>query len=310
MSLRINLQETIPSNVERIMQSFLEDCKTSLQNDEPHKAIHQTRKNMKKMRAFCRLLRDEIGNKNFKKTNTFYRDVARQISEERDISAMQETLIMLHDELDVQLCGQAYTDIKNHFSSRKAAVTRLRINRDRILDKVMDDLKNADKYHQKWKVKNRGFDVFAKGVEITYTRCQKAMKLAYKKKDTEHFHEWRKRCKYLRYEVDFLRDIWKEPMSTLESELHQLTDYLGNDHDLAVLKSYIQGMQYENEEAIAAIFALIDTKRKEYQKLAKPLGQRILWEAPDQFVSRLASYWKYGLKEFSIKQEQPPLAVS
>lgn len=310
MSLRIDLKETVPSNVERIMQTFLDECRTSLQLEDPHKAIHEARKGMKKMRAFSRLVRGEIGKKRYRQTNTYYRDVARQISEARDITAMLNTLQDLYEALDAALCEQTFQDIKNHLVSRKAAVSRIQINRDKLLEKVLKDLEKAEKIHGKWKIKREGFGVFASGIKITYTKCQQAMKKAYKKQSTENLHEWRKRCKYLRYEVDFLRDIWPEPMKALESELHQLTDYLGDDHDLAVLKAYVESMNHENEEALTAILALMDQKREELQTLAKPLGKRILYESPDQFVNRLAYYWKHGLKDFAIKENQPPLSIA
>lgn len=310
MSLRIDLNETVPFNIERIMQTFLDECRTSLQQEDPHQAIHEARKGMKKMRAFSRLVRGEIGKKRYKQTNTYYRDVARQISEARDITAMLDTLQDLYEALDAALCEQTFQDIKNHLVSRKSALSRIQINRDKLLENMLNDLEKAEKIHGKWKIEQNGFEIFFKGIKITYSKCQQAMKKAYKKQSTKNLHEWRKRCKYLRYEVDFLRDIWPEPMKSLERELHQLTDYLGDDHDLAVLKAYVESMHLENEEALTAIFALMDHKREELQTLAKPLGKRILYESPDQFVNRLAYYWKYGLKDFAIKENQHPLSIA
>lgn len=307
MSLRLDLNEAVASNTERIMQTFLDECRTSLQKEDPHTAIHETRKTMKKMRGFSRLVRGEIGKKRYRQTNQYYRDVARQLSEARDITAMLDTLQNLHEALDIELCGQAFQDIKNHLSSRKAAVSRIQINRDKLLENVLEDLNKAEKIHSKWKIRQKGFDVFSKGIKITYGKCQKAMKNAYKKQSTENLHEWRKRSKYLRYQVDFLRDIWDEPMKTLENELHQLTDYLGDDHDLAVLKDYIEGMHYENEKAVSAMFTVMEQKRDELQKLAKPLGKKILYESPEQFVARIAYYWKQALKESEVKEDQPSL---
>lgn len=309
MSLRIDLKESVQSNTERMLQVFLDDCRTSLQNEDPHKAIHESRKTMKKIRAFCRLMRGEIGSKTYRKSNTFYRDVARQLSDARDITAMLDTLQHHQEDLDTPLSGQAFQDIKNHLTSRKAAVSRIQINKDKLLENVQEDLKKAEAIHAKWKVKHDDFSAFAKGIQKTYAQCQDAMKEALKKKSTKSFHEWRKRCKYLRYEIDFLREIWPEPMKTLEKELHQLTDYLGDDHDLAVLKTYIKSMPLEKNEAIAAMFALFDQKRKELQAQAKPLGKRILCESPDQFVSRLGSYWKHALKAPEVKENPSSLTI-
>lgn len=300
MSLRIDLKETVPSNAAHILQSFLDECRNALQQDDPHKAIHEARKTMKKIRAFCRLFRGEIGKKRYKKTNIYYRDVARKISEERDVTAMLETVNQLNEEVDQTLCGQTLQDLKNHLTSRKSAISRIQINQQKLLENVLEDLKKGETIHAKWKIKNDDFTAFSKGIALTYSKCQEAMKKAYKKPSTANFHEWRKRSKYLRYEVDFLRDIWKKPMKTLEKELHQLTDYLGDDHDLAVLKTYVEGMNLENTEAQAALFSVMDEKRKKLQILGKPLGKKILSETPEQFLARLSDYWKQKHKEIAI----------
>ncbi|MDF9797028.1 CHAD domain-containing protein [Catalinimonas alkaloidigena] len=300
MSLRIDPKETVPSNAERILQSFLDECRASLQNDDPHQAIHEARKTMKKMRAFSRLFRGEIGNKKYRSTNKYYRDIARKISGERDVSAMLDTVNKINEEVDQALCGQTIQHIKNHLTSRKAAISRIQINQEKLLDKLLEDLKEGETVHARWKIKNDDFSAFSKGIAITYGKCQKAMKKAIKKPTTENFHEWRKRSKYLRYEIGFLRHIWKKPMKALEKELHQLTDYLGEDHDLAVLRTYAESMNLENKDEEAALFSIMSEKRKKLQSLAKPLGKKILSESPEQFVARLSDYWKQKHKEITI----------
>ena len=53
--------------------------------------------------------------------------------------------------------------------------------------------------------------------------------------DPEAYHELRKRAKDLRYTVDFLEPVWPEVLSVWASELHVLTDRLGEGNDLTVL---------------------------------------------------------------------------
>lgn len=310
MSQKIDLRESILSNAERIMQALLDECRSSLQQEDPHKAIHEARKTMKKMRAFTRLLRGEIGEKKYRKTNLFYRDVARQLSEARDVTAMLDTLQSLQETFDMNISGQTLQDIKNHLASRKAAVSRIQVKRDKLLENVLKDLEKGESIHDKWKIKSEDFSAFSKGIERTYSQCQQAMKKAYKKPSSKNFHEWRKRSKYLRYEIDFLQDIWPEPMRALENELHQLTDYLGDEHDLAVLKAYMEGMSYENQEAISSMIATIDQKTEVLRSLAKPLGKKIFYDDPKRFVGRLAYYWKQTLKESDMTEETPLLATT
>ncbi|MFP4290011.1 MAG: CHAD domain-containing protein [Cyclobacteriaceae bacterium] len=310
MSFRIDLQETLAMNAERIMQGRLDKCREKLQNENPHEAIHDARKQMKKIRAFARLYRGEIGEKKYQKTNAYYRDIARQMSEARDTAALLTTLDKLYGSLDKDLCAKVFDDIKNHLASRKSAVSRIAINRDHLLEKVDADLASGEDIHRKWKIKNNDFSALSPGIEKTYERCQQAMKKAYKKNSVKAFHEWRKRAKYLRYEVDYLRNVWPQPMKALEKELHQLTDYLGDDHDLAVLKEYIKKMEHDESDARTAILSLIEKKQQVLREKALPLGKAILYESPDDFSSRLAFYWKKQLKTYKLEEKQTPLSVS
>ena len=49
-------------------------------------------------------------------------------------------------------------------------------------------------------------------------------------------HEWRKRVKDLWYHVTLLEDAWKPVMSALADEAHELSDRLGDEHDVSVLR--------------------------------------------------------------------------
>ncbi len=310
MSLRIDLREKVSTNAERIMSGRLEKCRAALEQDNAHHAIHDARKQMKKLRAFNQLMRKEIGQKKYKMTNMYYRDIAKKISDARDAAAMLETMNVIAKDVSSNAEEKAFKDIKNHLVARKSAVSRTMIKQKDLLETVKSDLARAEKMHTSWKIKSKGFAAFSGGLGKTYKRSQKAMKKAYKKNTAEAFHEWRKRAKYLRYHVDFLREVWHKPMKSLEKELHQLTDYLGDDHDLAVLKTHIQQMDYEDQEARSALIFIIDRKRAELQRLARPLGAKILMDSRKDFLNRLAFYWKKSLKEHQIKHEEQPLSLS
>jgi CHAD domain-containing protein len=68
---------------------------------------------------------------------------------------------------------------------------------------------------------------------------------------SENFHEWRKRVKDLSYHLQMLNPIWPEQICAAASELKELSDYLGDDHDLVLLEQAIAAKTkqegFENE---------------------------------------------------------------
>jgi len=302
MSLTIHVQQKAGDNAQRILNSYLQKCREALELKDAHQAIHESRKQMKKIRAFNRLHRYSISEKKYQMTNTYYRDIARLMSDARDATAMLESLRHISEDLEGEAQEKAFRDIKNHMISRKSAVSRNKINQGKLLDQVKASLSRAEKINTSWRVKRDGFDAYHGGLKKVYKDCQKAMKKTYKKESDANFHDWRKRVKDLRYQIAYLEEVWKLPMQGLEEELHQLTDYLGVHNDLAVLKAYIQQMDYDHQEAITALVSLIESKQKNLRKHARPLGAKLLYEPKSEFVDRIAFYWQMRLKESKLLQ--------
>jgi CHAD domain-containing protein len=115
---------------------------------------------------------------------------------------------------------------------------------------------------------------------------------------SEAFHEWRKRVKYHRYHVRMLRDAWPAILDPWREQLHQLSDLLGEDHDLAVLGGTLERYgAFDEAVDRSAISALIDRRRTELQARAHPLGERLLAEKPGRLVRRLSAYWEAWRRE-------------
>ena len=160
MSLRIHLGQKNKKNTKRILSGRLEKCRAALEQPDAHAAIHEARKEMKKIRAFSRLLRAEIGEKAYRMTNMYYRDLGKQLSEARDAAAMLGTLNLIADEVSQERAQKAFRDIKNHLVSQKSAASRTIIKGDELLNTLKAELGRAEKIHASWKVKHENFEAY------------------------------------------------------------------------------------------------------------------------------------------------------
>jgi hypothetical protein len=82
-------------------------------------------------------------------------------------------------------------------------------------------------------------------------------------------------------------------MKRLAGQAHQLTNLLGEDHDLAVMLSVVgevsqQGLCIEAD----ALTGIIDQRRRVLQVRAFALGERIYKRKTKAFLRRLKRYWK------------------
>jgi hypothetical protein len=142
-------------------------------------------------------------------------------------------------------------------------------------------------------IENNDFSVIRGGIQRVYRRGKKLFLTAYKNPNVRIFHEWRKNVKYLWYELEFLGAIWPSLLSIIVDELHTLSDYLGYDHDLAVLrlKSLESPHLFFSKTELLSLIQIIDLDRLHLEERAKPLGMRLYADRPGVFIDRLQVFW-------------------
>jgi len=86
------------------------------------------------------------------------------------------------------------------------------------------------------------------------------MGTAYDDPVAANFHEWRKQAKYHHYHMRLLRELWRPVMHSLENETDDLSDVLGDDHNLDVLhKTLLKSpKKYGTKRDIQVLLGLID----------------------------------------------------
>lgn len=289
-------REELRSIARKQVERALED----LDDDDRHVAVHQVRKRGKKVRALLRLVRPSAPEL-YERENVAFRDAMRSVSAARDAAVALET----YDELVTGFVdaeeSRALAPVRAALADRRAAVVDDDLEDD--LAAIRSDLEAACQRIETWDLDGQGVEVIAGGLAKTYDRCRDRLETAYEDPTSEAFHEWRKRVKYHRYHVRILQDVWPKVMKAHRKELHRLSDLLGDDHDLAVLREDLLAApdDYGGEEPVAAVTAFIDRRRAELQDEANTLGRRCFTEPTDRFVDRIEAYW-------SVTVTAPPSA--
>jgi len=298
MAYRFKRGETVKSGLRRIAHEQIE--KAIGEVDDPSlgsdATVHQVRKRCKKLRGLLRLVRPTIGD-TYARENAFLRDAARSIATLRDAESVLEAFDRLVEHFSEPV------DVSGLQPVRETLLAR----RERIKAELIDDASRIEDFRKrmtgvlkrsaKWKPSKKEFKALAGGLEKTYARACDAMVAAYENPNTERFHEWRKRVKYHWYHTRLLQNTWREVMTERRRELKSLSDLLGDDHDLAVLRETVTSECFRDEsgassETLQALLGLIDRRRAELQATARPLGERLFLAAPKTFADNVSTYWK------------------
>jgi CHAD domain-containing protein len=281
---RLKEDEPLPEGIARVARGRIDHAIDELcgrRDSTPVEAVHEARKDMKKLRALLRLVRGELGRQTYARENACFRDAARELAGQRDADVMLETL----DRLTYLPAGQAWE-------------VRKRIQAD--LDRNGDDgdrtaaarsavaiLEEARGRVSTWPLERDSFDALAKGLEKTYRRGRREFEAARGEPTVESLHEWRKRVKHLWYHHTLLRSLWPTVMEVTGDEAHALSDHLGDDHDLAVLAAWVE----EHGGAGPEFRAAVERRRSELQAEAFTLGARVYADKPKAYTRRLKGLW-------------------
>ncbi len=295
MTFRIQTEETVDAAVRRIASEQIDKAVKEINNPSigRHETVHQVRKRCKKIRGLVRLVRPPLGDL-YKSENARYRDAARELSGIRDAGAQLECFEALAETFRAPFADGAFDAIRGELEDRKQRVLREQQDFDVKLENFVEEVEAGKQSARSWELSGTGYRAIEGGLRKTYCRGRRAMEAAYADPSDENFHEWRKRVKYHRYHTRLLRDIWPPVMQPLRKELKQLSDLLGDDHDLAILKQTLldDPDAFGPKRDLQAFLGLIDRRRAELQAMAGTLGQRVYAEKPKSFVRRLGRYWQ------------------
>jgi CHAD domain-containing protein len=292
-AFRFTPGQPVPDEVRRVARGRIDHALDELRGDSDstrEEAVHEARKDMKKVRALLRLMRGTIGDDVYGEENAAFRDIARQLAGVRDADVMLATLGDLEQRfgdlpgvarrLRPALVAHRFrTSASGLGAGSTAAVAALIQARARVED---------------WPLETDGFDAFIEGLWGIYRKGRRDYQAALEDPSSENVHEWRKRTKDLWYHCLLLQEGWKPVMSALADEAHELSDRLGDDHDLAVLLDWAhqQASTLNGADPVLRGFdVIVESRRRELQEEAFEFGERLYADKPSDFVGRIERWW-------------------
>lgn len=267
------------------------------------KGVHGARKAAKRIRAILRLVRGETGKRIYRYENHAVRDAARLLSPLRTSHVSMETLHGLRSRYESRLATSAFNDTAERLLARAEDVERQTVE-SAAVEQFVRAMRLARARFASWSVEpdlvspygghiRNSFEGLTPGLILTYRRGRRAMKRARETPSVANLHEWRKRVKYLRHQMEVLAPIWPEVVGGLSVAADGLGELLGHDHDLAELVRLVTIRPDLCPDALdrSLLSALAQQERREVQAGAWIAGARIYAESPSVFASRLGSYW-------------------
>jgi CHAD domain-containing protein len=292
---RLLPREPTGAGIKRVLAAQVDDAIAQLRGEastDPAEGVHEARKDVKKIRSALRLVRDAIGDDVWRRENDHYRDVARKLSSFRDAEILVEAVDGLGERFGPSArerfdAFRGQLDEENRAAHDDGSVERamagsageLAAGRSRIDGLPLD---------------GDGWELIAPGLHRSYRRGRKRLRAVEEDASVTNLHELRKRVKDLWYQLRLIRDADRAMLGTLADYAHDLSDHLGDDHDLALLREEAQRRRdaFSSAGDQRHLLEEVDQRRGELQFAAISLGERIYAEKPKRFTKRLHRRWE------------------
>jgi CYTH domain-containing protein/CHAD domain-containing protein len=253
-------------------------------------AIHGARKDLKKLRSLLRLVREELGKKAFRAENRRYRDAGRLLSGSRDAEVKLETLLGLRHRFGDLPADAAALWEGMLETERDTLAAAMRDDSGGQIAEAREAIAAGRDEIGRWSLRSDSWALVESGLSRSYREGRRALKRAEADPSAKNVHEWRKGAKDLWYQLRIVRDAWPSLLGAMIDQIHELTELLGEHHDLAVL-----GADLDTRDALGdrgAFDTAIEKRQQELLDAAVAIGRRLYAERPKAFRRRIKRYWR------------------
>jgi CHAD domain-containing protein len=294
MTQQIQRKEPGTESVRRIVRH---EAKKAIEHLSPRGqpkdvAVHDARKGIKRARAALRLVRKPLGEKRYHRENEELRDAAQPLSAVRDAKILVEAFDRLVGS-SPRRAVPGLDRVRDLLVRHQLRARRQLLGRKKALEPTRSALRSVRRRASRWPLEQRSWPSLGAGVDRVYRAGRKQLAIARRRPSDMNLHELRKQAKYLWQQLEILEPIAPRTIRPLVRHAHALSDRLGEDHDLAVLRERLsRSSAHAPRAARRALADLIGEAREKLQTRGLAEGEKVYAEKPGRLSRRLEERWR------------------
>ncbi len=279
MKFCIKKKEALSTAIQRIADEQLQFANhhTSAQKISAT-SIHSARKAIKRLRAVLQLLRNDKTKSAVRNEDHALRDAARVIAANRDLHVQWLALKRLSACKENGVCHvlrqrllKAQTELKpQSFEHIKQFNTAINAAQRRLATWPTGDLDQKQ---------------LALALKCSYRRNRKCFKYVREAPIGTRLHEWRKAAKTFWHLLELTGALTPKKLKRLSQNAHDLTQYLGDDHDLYLV---LRALSDATDPDTRVVKREIRKARRKLQRRAFKIARQTFDLAPSAFHERIS----------------------
>jgi len=247
---------------------------------DPKRAVHDFRKSIRRARSVVALLRPALGRTAADGLAEELRQAFRDTGDLRDSDVLTATLAAVSGD-DPELFVEAAEVAARLGANPKSA------DSGKVVRKALPILRRLPAALEVILPREYSTPDLEGGLTRSYRRSHRAWIQARDSRTDADFHEWRKRAKELRYQVELLASTGSPALKAREKALGALARELGEVTDMSMLCRQIETLAAEGGSGIAS--RLLER------------GRALVRERSDALLSRGAEFFSEPPRDFALK---------
>jgi CHAD domain-containing protein len=282
--MKKKLYRSAPAGINHTVITLIEKLQTHLGKPvRGHGYVHRIRVDIKRLRAWIRLIRNEEDSVGLRDIDRDLRDVMKKLSGHRDRQALLDTLKWLDKKTSDDIKQSPLRVVRSHIRTGSGPITVDWTNIKPTLTKVLDPLKQlTQKFDSVHMVRD--------GLQRTYKRASKLGDRAFSGKiNPEDVHTFRKWAKYLLYQLEVIQTAYPGLYQESLENLDDLGNRLGRYHDLVLVKEKLKQVpaKKRNTDAAKRMEVMIEERMHKLLRRAHRLYRKTFSASSSKFVMEL-----------------------
>jgi CHAD domain-containing protein len=251
-------------------------------------ATHEIRRNGKKLRALLRLVRSCLGRRAYEADDAGLRAMGREFGKLRDAQVMVHALDALWKRYFERRRPALLTHARRLLLAKKGRRAR-RLTEGDTIAATTAALQAARARCLAWDLRGFGPKEALRALRQSYKRTRAAGSCASAEPSVKRLHAWRRRTKEQAEQVRLLCRLHPPSLKELAHELDVLGEFLGDDHDLTLLRDelVVHRATLTPPHELDALLEVLDLRRGELIRTAIDLGERLFEQTAKEFAHAL-----------------------
>jgi CHAD domain-containing protein len=288
MAFRLKDDAPAADGLSRVVRKQFDAAVAALARRTPdQEAVHAARRSVKRIRAVMRLLRGQLGPAGARAGQEL-RAIAHALASLRDADATAETLAVLHGRYPVVVDDRVTRGIARGLGASKQ---RARKAAGLLARRASTGLCRLRRLLPGLVQRAGDLRAIRSGMAAGYRRARRKLREISPDSDATQFHAWRRRLKDHAYQVHLLEGLHATPRARVRS-LDRLVDWLGEDHDHAMLRAALLASpeRFGAAGATAAVLGSIVKRQARLRRSALGLGRRLFSAKPRSFRKKVGAW--------------------